>query len=65
MTRTREPQADEAPAVAWPMILLKLALLLGIQRHAGRIVALRDPAIASRAKRETLSRLLTTLITYK
>jgi len=33
------------------MILLKLALLLGIQRHASRIVALRDPAIASRAKK--------------
>jgi hypothetical protein len=36
------------------MILLKLALLLGIQRHAGRIVALRDPAIASRAKKGDL-----------
>jgi hypothetical protein len=39
------------------MILLKLALLLGIQRHASRIVALRDPAIASRAKKGTFHRI--------
>src|SRR5262245_42989370 len=51
MTRTRGPQADGAPAVAWPMILLRLALLLGRQRHASRIVALSDPTIASRAKK--------------